>query len=257
MMGRGYVIRENPVDELGGASGSAATFTVQFIGKTTTQNYPYTVANEVVATAVGMALGLPVAAGIVDEVGGQPYFFSQRLRKHGELQVGPPDFVRKLDSFVADNQSIVHGAIVFDLFIANNDRSFPVHNVGLDDDGRLFLYDHGNSCFYRHREAEGIVAGVDRLLAVEASLDAMFDMDHKGNRYWELLTDLKMVDFWLDRIKQVPDFMLDAFVDLIPAAVNPPDQEERQALAAFLKRRRHYLRDQILADKKHFPKLGG
>src|SRR5690606_32095689 len=134
---------------------------------------------------------------------------------------------------------------------------FPVHNLGLDDDGRLFLYDHGNSCFYRHREAAGIVAGVDRLRSVEASLDAMFDMDHKGNKYWELLTDLKLVDYWLERIQQIPDFMFDAFVGQIPPVFNSPAPEERQALAEFLKKRRHYLRGHILADKKHFPKLGG
>ncbi|MCB9931812.1 MAG: hypothetical protein H6841_00150 [Planctomycetes bacterium] len=257
-MGRGF-IKESPTDELGGATGTAAEFTIQFVGKVSKPDYPYTVANECIAAALGAALGLPVAPGITDEVNGSSYFFSQKIRKHGSSQVGPPASTRELEAFVGANSLLVHGAIVFDLYIANNDRALAPErrNLGLDDDGRLFLYDHGNCCFYRHRRTSGIVAGVGRLDSLETSLDAMFDMDHKGNRYWELLTDVKSMDHWIDRIKQIPDFMIDAFVELIPPRVSPPTRLERDALAKFLKKRRYYLRDQILADKQHFPKLGG
>lgn len=257
-MGRGYV-RENPLDELGGATGTAAEFTIQFVGKVSKPEFPYTVANECIAAALGAALGLPVAPGITDEVDGKPYFFCQKIRKHGNSQVGPPASTKAIENFVDANPLLVHGAIVFDLYIANNDRAFAPErrNLGLDDDSRLFLYDHGNCCFYRHRKSAGIIGGVDRLHAVEGSLDAMFDMDHKGNRYWELLADEKLVDHWIDRIKQIPDFMIDAFIEMIPPSTNPPNGQEREALADFLKKRRHYLRDQIMANNQHFPSLGG
>ncbi|MCC7509506.1 MAG: hypothetical protein IT464_09040 [Planctomycetes bacterium] len=260
-MGRGYIkeYRENPTDELGGGTGTAARFTVQFIGKMASRDYPYAVANETVASAIGLVLGLPVAPGITDEIGGQPYFFSQEMRKYGDKQFGPGAGAVAMEKFVRQNQLLIHGAIVFDLFIANNDRAFlPARrNLALDDDGNLFLYDHGNSCFYRPRESPKVVAGIVRLKTVEASLAAMFDKGSEGNLYWEALSDIKMTDHWLKRIQQIPDFMLESFVNMIPAAVNPPDEAERAALVEFLKKRRHYLREHILADRAHFPNLGG
>ncbi len=259
-MGRGYYeLIEAPSDELGGKSGPKAIFTARFIGKWDEPQRPYTVANETIAAAIGTALGLPIAPGITDEIGGKPYFLSQELHKPGDKQVGPEGGAPAVEKLLSNNQLLVHGAIIFDLYIANNDRGFlpDRRNIAVDADGRLFLYDHGNCCFYRNRDSEGIVAGVSRLEAVEASLDAMFDMGSKPNMYWELLTDIKMADFWLNRLEMIPDFMLDAFVSMIPSAVDPPNEHERKALAEFLKKRRHYLREHILADKKHFPMLGG
>ncbi len=258
-MGRGqYELIQAPTDELGGKSGPKAVFTARFIGKWDEPNRPYNVANETIAALIGTALGLPVAPGITDEIGGKPYFLSQDLPKPGDKQVGPQGGAAAVEKLVADNRLLVHGAIIFDLYIANNDRGFlpERRNLAVNNDGSLFLYDQGNCCFYRNRKTAKDVAGVPRLKSVEKSLSAMFD---KGgdNFYWQLLTDVKLADHWFDRIRQIPDFMLESFVNMIPRAVNPPTEAERQALIEFLKKRRHYLRDQVLNDKTHFPKLGG
>ena len=117
-----------------------------------------------------------------------------------------------------DDPDEVHAAIVFDLFVANNDRAFGPErrNLLLDSGGRLMLYDQGNACFYRPRPSAGILAGISRLDAVEADLDAMFDMAHKGNRYWEFLTDWSLVRDWCSRIEQLPDFLIKSIVDNVP-----------------------------------------
>ena len=149
-------------------------------------------------------------------------------------------------------------AIVFDLYVANNDRAFGPQrrNLFLDERGRLSLYDHGNACFYRPRTAAGIQAGVPRLNAVERNLKALFDMDHKGCHYREFLTDRNLVQKWCDRIKALPDFLIHAAVDRIPSDLARPDASERKRLAEFLLNRRSYLFDHILKSRKYFPGLG-
>ena len=51
-------LSEQPTDPLGGASGEKRPFRVEFIGKTGNADFPDTVANEVVASHLGIALGL-------------------------------------------------------------------------------------------------------------------------------------------------------------------------------------------------------
>ncbi|TWT44152.1 hypothetical protein RAS1_05600 [Phycisphaerae bacterium RAS1] len=50
-------IIETPGDPLGGQSGEKTTYNVQFLGKKNNPDFPYTVANEIVATHIGIALG--------------------------------------------------------------------------------------------------------------------------------------------------------------------------------------------------------
>lgn len=87
-----------------------------------------------------------------------------------EEESGAPATAKKLADYVAKNSFEIHGAIVFDLFVANNDRAFSPdrRNLLLDRGERLTLIDLGNCCFYRNRPDVGIVAGIPRLDAVEA-----------------------------------------------------------------------------------------
>lgn len=97
-----------------------------------------------------------------------------------------------------------------------------------------------------------MTAGVARLDAVERDLTELFDMDHKGNHYWEFLTDWDLVQKWCDRIRQLPDFMLEAAVARIPKALPHPDESERRRLADFLLARRSYLFEHIEKWTSHF-----
>lgn len=169
----------------------------------------------------------------------------------------PPATARRLKEYVDTHSLEIHGAIIFDLFVANNDRAFSPkrRNLALDADGRLFLYDHGNACFYRPRPTAGIEAGAPRLTAVGKDIAALFDMDHKQNTYREFLTDWDAVRTWCDKIKTLPDYFIDSVVDRIPQELDRPNESERRALVDFLKARRATLFDQIEKSRNLFPDL--
>lgn len=147
--------------------------------------------------------------------------------------------------------------MIFDLYVANNDRALgPVRrNLLLDDRGRLVLYDHGNACFYRPRPAFGVEAGVARLSAVAADLHALCDMDHKGNVYRQLLTRWDLVESWCRRVEQLPDYVIDAAIARVPDDLRRPTSRERTALREFLLERRTRLLGQITANPDLFAGL--
>lgn len=249
-------IKELPGDLLGGASGEKRLFNVQFLGKENNPEFPYTVANEIVATHVGIALGLNLPTVLTHCVDEMTLALIQMVERDVGMQSPPPVTSQVLEAYVAEHPDEIHGAIIFDLFVANNDRAFSIRrNLFLDTDGRLRLYDQGNACFYRPRPRAGIKAGVPRLNAVEKDLGKMFDMAHKKNTYWEFLRDWDLVRKWCDRIKALPDFLIQACVDRIPSSLSSPNPAEREQLCAFLCKRREYLYDHIAKHQSVFFRL--
>src|SRR5205823_4655420 len=97
-------------------------------------------------------------------------------------QQGPPLTSKELQQFLALHEDEIHGAIVLDLYLANTDRAFGPErrNIGVDEKGRLLLFDFGNALFYRERPHAGIQAGVLRLEAVERDLQDIFDKREKN-----------------------------------------------------------------------------
>jgi hypothetical protein len=250
-------IVEEPADPLGGASGAKRRFRVEFLAKANNSDFPFTVANEVVATQIGQALGLNLPIALAYRIAGEALVFIQMIDRDPEMTKGPPATSRALREYVENNPDEIHGAIVYDLFIANNDRAFGPErrNLMLDTDGRLLLYDQGNACFYRHRPSQGIEAGIARLNAVEANLRAMFDMAHKRNHYFELLTRWDLVKQWCDRIQELPNFMIEAAVSRIPSYLAHPTKQERERLVAFLIARKSHLMEHIIENRELFPGL--
>jgi hypothetical protein len=250
-------ITELPRDPLGGASGEKRLFAVEFLGKTNNEMFPYTVANEVVASQIGKALGLNLPTVLTHSIGNEDCALVHRVKRDPKMQQSPPATTRALANYVEENKHEVHGAIIFDLYMANNDRAFGPfrRNLFLDADGHLLLYDNGNACFYRNRPTRGIQAGIPRLEAVEAELTAMFDMDHKENQYRQLLTNWELVREWCDRIARIPDYLIESAVSQIPA--NSAGQAERRRLVEFLSKRRDYLYDHIRLNVDKFPGLRG
>ena len=250
-------VLEQPRDPLGGASGEKRRFTVEFLGKSNNASFPYTVANEVVATHLGIALGLNMPTVLTHTLAGNSFALIQMVNRDPSIQQSPPATARVFADYVASHPREVHGAIIFDLFVANNDRAFGPErrNLMLDTDGQLLLYDQGNACFYRHRPGSGIVAGAPRLDAVEADLSALFDMDHKGNHYREFLTSWELVDQWCERIRALPEYVIESAVNRIPSQLSVPIDDERKRLIEFLVHRRRYLHDHIVRWKDRFPGL--
>jgi hypothetical protein len=249
--------KELPGDPIGGASGAKRYFHVEFLGKPDSPDFPFTVANEVVATELGRALGLNVPSVITHSVDGDTLVLIQMLDRDSRLQQGPPATAKALKESVEADPRAIHGAIVFDLYVANNDRAVGPErrNLALGPEGRLQLFDHGNACFYRPRPTAGVECGITRLTSVEADMKNLFDMDHKKNHFREYLTDWALVEEWCARIRQLPDFLVEGIVSRIPADLSRPTVEERRELARFLLKRRTYLFDQIADNPALFPGL--
>ena len=74
------VVVELPSDELGGASG-ARLFHVLAVGKTNTPKYPYTVANEKIATEIGRVIGLRIPEVLLNRLTGEWYAFSTFIER--------------------------------------------------------------------------------------------------------------------------------------------------------------------------------
>lgn len=72
-------------------------------------------------------------------------------------------------------------------------------------------------------------------------MSAMFDMDHKENHFREFLDDLSLTKAWCDRIKMLPEFLIDSAIKLIPK--HSAGDAERERLAEFLKTRKDSLFD--------------
>jgi hypothetical protein len=251
---------EQPGDEFGGASGTKKEFSVRFLGKTDNADFPFTIANEVVATAIGQIIGLHLPNILTYELGGVPHLFVHLLDKDPSMSkpTPPPATSQKIKEWVESHPLEVHGALVLDLFLANNDRAFGPErrNLFLDPRGNLVLYDNSNGCFYRNRVGAGISAGIPRLDAVEADLNAMFDMAHKHNTYFQYLRDWTLFDHWFQRLQGLPEFIIETVVARIPANVARPTSAERERLARFLIARREYLPDHVDANReKRFPDL--
>jgi hypothetical protein len=250
-------LTELPGDPLGGSSGRKRPFVAEHIGKANEQDYPFTVANELVAGFIGATLGLRVPPAFPFGRGDETLVLVQLVDRDPIMQQGPPATDKAIRDYVSSHDFEVHGAVLFDLYVANNDRAFGPErrNLLLDDRGDLVLYDQGNACFYRNRPRARIEAGIPRLLAVTAGLHALSDMDHKGNVYRQLLTRWDYVDEWCRRIGQLPDYVIDAAINRIPNDLSRPDLSERAALREFLLTRRHHLLSQIESARDMFPNL--
>lgn len=232
-----YRIEELPADELGSASGKKRKFRLEFVGKAPNERFPYTVANEVVSSYLGMVLGFNIPVVIPHRIEGEPLAMILWMLPAARQQQGPPMTSRVLKEFLASHADDIHGAIILDLFLANTDRSFGPErrNISVDEQGRLLLFDFGNALYYRHREHEGIVAGIPRLEAVEQDFRRMFDKKEKNpeNYYFQLLSDWSLIEKWCTRVQQLPDFVLEAAAERIPADIGPPTVDERQRLVEF------------------------
>ena len=247
-----YRIQELPPDNLGGASGDKRKFRLEFIGKAPTERFPYTVANEVVSNYLGAVMGFQIPAAIPHRIEGDALALILWMSPVARQQDAPPITSKTLRDYLAseDHRDEIHGAIILDLFLANTDRSFGPQrrNIAVDEQtGRLILFDFGNALFYRHREHRGILAGIPRLQAVAHDMRNLFDkQEHDPQNYdFQLLTDWNLVEKWCERLRQLPDFILENAVRRVPEEIEPPTADERQSLVEFLKERRGYLLEHI------------
>lgn len=236
---------ELPSDELGGASG-ASYFHVLTIGKRDTPQYPYSVANEKIASELGRAIGLRVPEVLLYPVAGNWYCFSHFIRQTESGETVPGGTARDLDEFFAANPSELQGMICFDMFICNNDRK--TDNFIIGEDQKVWLIDHANALFYR--PTAGNQYGIPRLLAVKDDLKAMLDKPH---RFIKSLNSWEHIEMWCDRISQIPSYFIQAVIDNLPPGIL--NSEERGFLYPFLEERKLSMRSLIEGNRSLFPAL--
>ena len=89
-------IIEQASDPLGGASGQKRRFRVEFLAKSNNAEFPFTVANELVATQLGQALGLNLPTVLTYLVAGEVLVFIQMIDRNLEMTKGPPATAKAL-----------------------------------------------------------------------------------------------------------------------------------------------------------------
>lgn len=136
------LIVELPSDELGGASG-ARLFHVLAVGKKNTSKYPYSVANEKIATEIGRAIGLRIPEVLLNQLAGEWYAFSTFIERTDSGEGIPIGSAKQIKKYFDENPSLLHGMVCFDLFVGNNDRK--TDNLIVGDDGAVRLIDHANA----------------------------------------------------------------------------------------------------------------
>lgn len=168
----------------------------------TNAHSPYTIANEVIAARLGHCLGLPVPAGVVAEHASTLFYLSLDVSKEGKAlpPIVPSDFV-------AGEPWLAAGAVVFDIWIANTDRH--AGNISYDpafSPPRAAFFDHGHALL-----GTGDPQGLDRLTAAVGELGCTGKPPLRGNRHalLDLLATAADVRDWVDRIGQLPDFVID------------------------------------------------
>jgi hypothetical protein len=236
---------ELPSDELGGASG-ASYFHVLTIGKRDTPKFPYTVANEKIASELGRAIGLRIPEVLLYPVAGNWYCFSHFIRRTESDETVPAGTARELEAFYVANPTELQGMICFDLFICNDDRKTDNFIVG--EDQRVWLIDHANGLFYR--PTFGNKHGIPRLLSIKDDLRELFDKPH---RFIESLNSWEHIDMWCDRITQIPSYFIQSVIDNLSAGVL--NNDERGFLPQFLGERKLETRSLIERNRSLFPTL--
>lgn len=236
---------ELPSDELGGASG-ARLFHVLAVGKANTEAYPYSVANEKIASEIGRALGLPIPEVLLYRLSREWVAFSCFVEQTESGESAPSGTALQIESYYQSHPEELHGMICFDLFIGNNDRK--TDNLILGEDGVVRLIDHANSLFYR--PTSSTEAGIARLLAIQQNLSALFDKPHwflEGLQSWEL------IDEWCKRIEALPSYFIRSVVNNMPSGILK--DEDRQTVIEFLTTRKNLMLGIIETNLSLFPNL--
>jgi hypothetical protein len=200
--------------------------------KAPTDDIPFRIPSEYIASKLGQVLGLPIPPCALTRFGQQDIRLFSSYDFNFERASLVPVFG---DIVVAKLPHLCAGVVVFDIWIGNEDRHDENVVVDRGDDPRhLHLFDHDHSLLSGMN-----YSGVERLAKLEKDLGITGKPPINNNRH-VFLDELKShedLDFWIGRVQKVPDFMID---DLCDAAKSEIGIESNVAskLAFFLKQRR-------------------
>lgn len=203
-----------PLRQLPGASENYL-YEMRGAAKANTTDAPFCVANEYVAGEIGRILGLPIPpGGLVEEDAqtGDPMYVSLEFSQAGGASL--PGLSRTdLDWLINNDAATATGVLLFDIWIANADRHRG--NLSLDRSRSppvLHVYDHSHALFGVEPNS-----GSTRLNVAEGALGVTGNPTHPPNRHCLLdeLTTAEHMDTWINRIQQVPDFIIERLVNTL------------------------------------------
>lgn len=179
-------------DGAGGTTG-ARHATIGGIVKIASDERPYDVANEYICGRLGLMMGLPVPPGALVETKLGLGYLSLRFGRRNET---PPMAIP--EHVIEDHPSFASGAIVFDTWIANEDRD--PFNLAYSRAGRIppSAFDHADALF-----------GPDQVTDLAKRLDRPI----QHGCLLPLLKDVSHLPTWTGRVKRIDDGMIRALCD--------------------------------------------
>jgi hypothetical protein len=247
---------------VGGPVGSGITqphtATVQAVVKRNTSDDPYCVANELICGHLGQFIGLPIPpCGLFVEPRSPtlpPFFGSLSFNVTGDdlPPADPGGCVAAYSDPAHPRPDVVVGTLLFDVWVGNGDRH--VRNLALDtavSPPQLHVFDHSWALFGRERGK-----GAARLHRLRDELGVSESSSASGNRHCLLDTvrTNARFPFWLDRIRQVPDFVVTDVIDAVFRA-GLIDGAEVTAARGFLQFRRAKLSAIINNSRAEFTRI--
>lgn len=221
--------------------------TVHAVAKTNVPNSPYCIPNELVCSAIGSFLCLPLPpAAIVKGSGsqaGSSWFASLDFNLAGNTL--PPVDVR---ACVKQLPELSTGLVVFDCLVANCDRHRGNFAVDFGQSlPRMSIFDHSHALF-------GYEAGkgINRLTELRDRLAMSGGSVTGANRHCLLdhIDTCNHFRHWTSRVEKLPDFQIEeACNQSVGFGVT---QQEADFAIEFLKHRRTNIRAIINANKSEF-----
>jgi hypothetical protein len=218
--------------------------TVQTFIKANSSASPYCVPNELICGEIARFLRLPVPPlGIVRSTasGKEPLFASLRFSEDVKPGVDALRCVEKLPSLCA-------GVLVFDIFVANEDR----HDQNLAPDSRsnpkfLYVFDHDVALF--GWKAQG---GIQRMETLQDRLGVTGSTVTGGNRHCfiDLVSRERDLLDWIEKVRTIPEWFIKGVCEEgIGLGISA---DEAKAATQFLKYRRNELDSLVRKHKEEF-----
>jgi hypothetical protein len=223
--------------QLGGAAGSWNVY-VGAVAKPNTPNAPYCISNELICSVIGRFLWLPVPpAGIISSPNAtHPFWFASfdfNLTGNSLPPVDPAKCEAELPELCA-------GVVLFDVLIGNSDRHPGNLSVDLlSSPKQMNVFDHSHALC-------GAQAGNGK----QHLLDSQDKLATGGHCLLKVLSTDEHFRKWIDRIKVIPDFLIEEAAEEASAYGLTP--EESSQVARFLKHRRDNIEEIIKANRAEF-----
>lgn len=235
---------KSPVGE--GATG-ARHVELRGYAKANSADYPYTLANELLASRIGQVLGLPIPPGAVIQ-GEQPDTKGWLTLSFSPQKLPPADPTE----VVADLPRLAAGVFVFDVLIVNQDRHCG--NLAYRSKlKRMDAFDHSHSLFgVRAGEIDDRLKRMKDEFAVQGN-PITGELTYSRHCLLDHLSEAKDILFWVDEIEALlKDRLIERWLEEVVDLDVGLDQPDASRMRQFLSHRRANLRKLILDNQSEF-----